>query len=128
MKLFSEKVHLGISAGIVIGVSFVYGFNPAKILPLVFDFTVENLELKNIFRAIMGLYIGFGVFWIIGLLKPYYREAALISNIIFMGGLAFGRGISTLFDGISAQYTMGMLLEFLFMIWGIYNLKKMKNS
>lgn len=119
-----KNLQLIISAIIVILVSFVYGFNPNKILPAVFGFEVTNLELKNIFRAIMGLYIFLGVFWIIGTQNKRFWEAATLSNIVFMGGLAFGRFISILIDGVSNQFLTGAILELIMMIWGLCNLKK----
>lgn len=101
----------------------MYGANPGKLLPLIFDFRVENLELKNIFRAVMGLYLAFGAYWFLGARQPVYWRSATVSNILFMGGLGAGRGISLLLDGVSPQYTLGMILELLMMGWGIYNLK-----
>lgn len=124
MSLKVKKLHLGTSAIIVFVVALIYGVSPEKALPLFFDFNVENLELKNIFRAIMGLYIGFAIYWVMGIKKPEHWKSATISNIIFMGGLVFGRFVSTIFDGISTQYTVGFILELLVMCWGIYNLKK----
>lgn len=122
----NKNLHLGLSAVVVFVAALVYGANPSKILPLFFEFNVDNLELKNIFRSIMGLYIGFAIYWGIGVRKPQYWRSATISNIVFMGGLAIGRLISTIFDGISTQYFIGLILEFLMMVWGMYNLKKEK--
>lgn len=116
-------MHLGLSAFIVISVSFVYGGNPSSFLPYVFGFEVEALDLKNILRAIMGLYIAFGGYWILGILKPEHWYGATISNVLFMAGLAFGRLISTLFDGVSLQFMVALILEVIFMLWGIYLLK-----
>jgi hypothetical protein len=121
---FHKNLQLSLSATIVFSVSLIYGGNPSKILPFFFDFEIQNLELQNIFRGIMGLYIGFASYWIIGILKVEHWKGATISNIIFMGGLAFGRLVSLMFDGVSTQYSIGMLLEFVMMCWGIYNLKK----
>lgn len=118
-----KKLHLGISAFIVISVSFVYGGNPSSFLPYVFGFEVEAVALKNILRATMGLYIAFGCYWVYGLMKPKYWRSATISNILFMGGLAAGRVISTIFDGVSDQFMVGLVLEIIFMGWGIYLLK-----
>lgn len=118
-----KKLHLGFSAIIVISVSFVYGGNPSSFLPFVFGFEVEAIDLKNILRAIMGLYIAFGSYWIYGLLKPKYWRSATLSNVLFMGGLAAGRTISTIFDGVSDQFMIGLVLELIFMVWGIYLLK-----
>ncbi|WP_108868252.1 DUF4345 domain-containing protein [Aquimarina aquimarini] len=124
MNTVIKNLHLGLSTIIVCIVALVYGLNPNKILPLFFEFSVTNLELKNIFRAMMGLYIGFSIYWSIGIIKPTHWRNATISNIIFMGGLSFGRIISTFLDGISIQYTIGLILELIIIIWGIYNLKK----
>ena len=106
--------------------ALVYGANPGKFLPLIFDFQVDNLELKNIFRAVMGLYLAFAAYWVVGIRRPAHWRNATISNILFMGGLGAGRLVSTILDGVSPAYTLGMILELLMMAWGIYNLKHQK--
>ena len=116
------------SAIVIIVVALMYGGNPGKILPLIFDFEVENVALKNIFRAIMGLYLAFGIFWIIGAFKKNYWEIATLTNVLFMGGLAFGRVVSFVFDGVSNQYILGLILELIFLFWGLYNLCRKKNN
>lgn len=123
MRKIPHGLQLGLSAFVVISVSFVYGGNPSTFLPYVFGFDVEAIDLKNILRAIMGLYIAFGCYWIYGLLKPKYWRSATISNVLFMGGLAAGRLISTIFDGVSDQFMVGLILEIILLIWGIYLLK-----
>ena len=77
-------------------------------------------------RAIMGLYLGFGTYWLVGIVKPSQWQLATLTNVIFMGGLAFGRIISTLVDGISEQFMGGLILELIFMVWGFRNLKTIK--
>ncbi len=125
---FTKNLQLGLSACAVIAVGLVYGLYPAKIIPVVLGFEVEALELKNIFRAMMGLYMAVGVYWIIGIVHTDHWRSATLSNVIFMGGLAFGRLVSTIFDGVSLPYTVGLLLELIFMAWGIYNLKRISNQ
>ncbi len=119
-----KNAHLIFSVLIVLPVGLLYGLNPSKILPQVFGFEVQDLELKNIFRATMGLYLALSTYWIIGILKQKHWQTATLINVLFMGGLAFGRIISTIFDGYSWQFTIGLLLELLFLFWGIHNLKK----
>ena len=102
---------------VVILAALVYGASPNQVLPLIFDFQVENLELKNIFRAVMGLYLAFAAYWILGLQNRLHWRGATISNVFFMGGLAAGRLISTIFDGVSPLYTIGMFLELLMMVF-----------
>jgi sulfite exporter TauE/SafE len=120
-----ENLHLGFASVIVVIVGLSYGIYPNKLIPIFFDFKVESVDLKNVFRAIMGLYLGLVTFWIVGILKPeYWRNATLICTI-FMGGLAFGRIISIIIDGIpSLAFSIGTLVEILFMVWGIKNLRK----
>jgi hypothetical protein len=122
-KAFSIKLHLAISAAVVIPVGLIYGFDPGHILPGVLWPEVGDLELKNMIRSVMGLYLTLGFFWIFAIKNPAYWNAATLINVLFMGGLAFGRLISMLFDGISLVFTVGMLLETFMMAWGIFNLK-----
>ncbi|MEO0572624.1 MAG: DUF4345 domain-containing protein [Bacteroidota bacterium] len=124
MNQLPKNTHLVLSAAIVFLAALIYGADPTQILPFIFDFEVQSLELKNIFRAIMGLYIAFALYWIVGIRYPERWKGATISNVVFMGGLASGRLISLLLDGISTQYSIGMLLEFGMLFWGMYNLKK----
>jgi len=123
---FIKNLHLGISSFIIIIVGLIYGINPNKILPLFFDFKVESVDLNNIFRATMGLYIGIAIYWIIGIIKPNQWRNATLINIIFMSGLIFGRLLSISIDGLSIPFLKGLVLELFLMIWGIYNLKQEK--
>ncbi|WP_281542773.1 DUF4345 domain-containing protein [Maribacter aestuarii] len=120
----SKNLHLLLSGFIVILAGLVYGGYPSYLMPLIFDFEANALELKNILRAVMGIYIGIGVFWLIGATKQDFWKAATLCNILFMGGIAFGRMVSTVFDGILSLFTPALILELLFFAWGLYNLKK----
>ncbi|MEM6395541.1 MAG: DUF4345 domain-containing protein [Bacteroidota bacterium] len=119
-----RHLHLTISATIIIPVGLMYGLNPSSVLLQVFGFEVQDLELKNIFRATMGLYLAFGAYWLFGAYKKSYWRGATISNVLFMGGLAVGRLVSTAIDGVSEQFIVGLLAELLLMYWGLRNLKK----
>ncbi len=122
-----KNLQLGISATVVILEGLTYGFNPGSALETLFGIGVLDLELQHIFKAIMGLYLAFGIFWILGILKPHYWKAATLSNVFFMGGIAFGRGVSQLLDGFSLPFFIAMLLEVFMMFWGLHNLSG-KNS
>ena len=119
-----RNLHLGITALVIGFVGLSYGLCPGKILPLLFDFKVESVDLRHVFRAVMGLYLAFASYWIIGIFKIEHWQHATISNIFFMGGLAFGRIVSIIVDGIpSTAFLTGTILEIMFMLWGIFNLK-----
>ena len=119
-----RNLHLAI-ASLAIGlVGLSYGLCPSMVLPLLFDFKVEGVDLNHVFRAMMGLYLGFATYWAIGIFKVEHWQHATLSSIVFMGGLAFGRMVSIIVDGIpSVAFLIGTVVEILFMLWGVLNLK-----
>ncbi len=125
-KLFYRKnLHLLISVLIVIPVAFIYGFYSN----LLFEVTINSKDEATIFKAIMGLYLGFSTLWIIGILKPAFWKIATLSNMIFMLGLAFGRLISMLFDGIpSTIFVFGTIGELVLGFYSWYVLQSKKGT
>ena len=117
-----KNLQLGISAIVVIIAGLVYGFNPDAVLAALIGIDLRDLELKHIFKGIMGLYLAFGIFWIYGIFRPPLWKAATLSNVFFMGGIAFGRGVSLLLDGFSIHFAIAMILELFMMFWGLHNL------
>lgn len=120
----SFKWHLLTSSTVILIVALLYGVVPGTTLPYLFNFEANSTELRNVFRATMGLYLGFAGYWLYAVIHPAHRRNATLSCIIFMGGLAVGRVISTVADGFSAPFTFGLLLEIFFLAWGIRNLQK----
>ena len=120
-----KNLHLITSIIFIIPIALVYGLYPKITLSQLFDIKVETINLKNIFRAIMGLYLGITAIWIIGVLKPKFWITATLTNIVFMGGLAVGRLLSLALDGLpSIYFLVGLLMELSFAFWGLRNLKK----
>ncbi|KOY51228.1 DUF4345 domain-containing protein [Polaribacter dokdonensis] len=118
------KIHLLISVCIVIPVAFVYGFKPSS----QFEIYPKTLDELNAFKAIMGLYLGFATLWILGTFKPKFLTAALITNMIFMLGLGFGRVLSFLLDGSPTfGFLFGMYAELILGFYGLWVLTY-KNS
>lgn len=120
----NKNLNLLLSGIIVIIAGCVYGGHPSYLMPLLLDYQVEALELKNMLRAVMGIYMGIGIFWLLGAYKSKLWYAATLSNVLFMGGISFGRIVSTVFDGVSIPFTPALILELLFFMWGLYHLKK----
>ena len=117
---FISKIHLIISVLIVIPVAIVYGFNPGS----QFDIYLNTIDEHNLFKAIMGLYLGFSVLWVLGIFKTSYLKLALITNIIFMLGLGFGRLLSIILDGTpSFGYQFGTIAELFLGFYGLWALK-----
>ena len=97
----NKNLNLLLSGIIVIIAGLVYGGHPTYLMPLLLDYQVEALELKNMLRAVMGIYMGIGVFWLMGAYKTKLWYGATVSNVLFMGGISFGRLVSTIVDGVS---------------------------
>lgn len=119
-----KNLHLLITSSSLLIVGLTYGISPDQILPFLLDIKIDGNDLNNVFKAIMALYIGMSCYWIIGIFKQEHWRNATLTSTIFMGSLAIGRIISIVIDGMpSPLIVVGTVLELLFMIWGIYNLK-----
>jgi len=111
------KIHLIISVGIVVPVSFFYGFNQSS----QFDIHLNTIDEHNFFKAIMGLYLGFSILWILGVFKVNYLKIALVTNMIFMLGLGFGRLLSMTLDGVPTfGYQFGTFAELFLGFYGLW--------
>lgn len=123
-----QNVHLLLSSVIVITAALVYGLSPSTVLPKLFDFQVQTPDLSNVFRAIMGLYLAFACFWVVGILRPSVWKAATLSQILFMGGLGVGRSISLYQDGLgSLLFSVGTLGEIVLCLFGVFQYLKYRS-
>ena len=111
------KIHLIISVLIVVPVSFFYGFNPSSQLYI----NLTTADEHNFFKAIMGLYLGFSMLWILGVFKANYLQFAIVTNIIFMLGLGLGRVLSWFIDGTPTfGYQFGTFAELFLGFYGLW--------
>jgi hypothetical protein len=76
----------------LIPIAMGYGVAPSVTMEKLFSISVEGTNLTHVFRAIMGLYFGMIVIWMLGAFRA-------ICCAVFMLGLAFGRVLSFLVDG-----------------------------
>ncbi|MBT8384727.1 MAG: DUF4345 domain-containing protein, partial [Bacteroidia bacterium] len=68
-----------------------------------------------------GLYLGFSVLWILGVFNANYLKLALVTNMIFMLGLGFGRLISFMIDGAPTfGYLFGTFAELFLGFYGVW--------
>lgn len=119
---FISKIHLIIAVVIVIPVALVYGFFPDAS----FELYPKTIDEHNFHKAIMGLYLGFSVLWILGIVNVRFLKTAIISNIIFMVGLGSGRLLSIIVDGIpSFGYLFGTAAEIFLGAYGLWVLKRL---
>ena len=116
-----KNLHLLLSSLIIIAIGLVYGFAPN----LLFDVNLNSVDEHNIFKAIMGLYIAFGILFILGIFDSKFWKSATIANAFLMFGLASGRILSLFSDGIpSAIFCIGILGEITLGAYALYQYKK----
>ncbi len=96
----SPRLILLLAALGLIPIALSYGVVPTKSVPFLLEFPVEGTNQSHVFRAIMGLYLANVLFWIVGALRQPLQRAALWSLFLFMAGLAAGRLLSLLLDGL----------------------------
>ena len=124
-----ESFFLIFVASGVFPVALTYGVNPQVTLAYLYDIEVNSVNLSNIFRAIMGLYIALNVFWVIGAFKNTLLLPAMWSLTIFMTGIGLGRLLSLILDGTPyPAFILYMLLEFIFAIFGFFFIKKINKT
>lgn len=97
-----------------------YGAMPEASLKWLFGIDASALDTRHIFRAIMGLYLALAVFWAAGAFNPRLERPALWSLTVFMFGLAAGRALSLVVDGIPHPLlVVYLLLEVVMGIMGL---------
>ncbi|MEM6963522.1 MAG: DUF4345 domain-containing protein [Bacteroidota bacterium] len=123
MNWILKNLHLIISVSIVAPTAIIYG--SPSILAGKLDIQVNTVDLSNLLKAVMGLYLGASVVWILGIFKNEYWRIATQLNILFMLALGAGRVISMLVDGLPTDgYIFGVIAELALGIFAIYQLKK----
>jgi hypothetical protein len=110
-------------------VALSYGVAPATVLPKLLDVSVEGTDLSHILRAYMGLYLGMIALWVLGACRSGFTRPAVISEVFFMFGLAGGRLLSIIVDGIpSVLLIVYTVAEIGLGSWGILILRKLSTT
>jgi len=113
----------------LIPIALGYGFMPEKTLTPLYGFPVDNLNLRHIMRAIMGLYFAQVFIWFLGVANPLFRRPAMFCLVVFTLGIAAGRIISLVVDGISHRFLIVFLiLELIIGITGLILIVKENNT
>jgi hypothetical protein len=84
----------------LVPIALGYGARPSVTLDALFGIKVDTTNLAHIMRAVMGLYLGMVTFWLCGAFRRSMAGAALAACAVFMLGLAAGRLLSFILDGL----------------------------
>jgi len=106
-------------------IALSYGLVPQSSLSWLFDIDASDTNTRHIFRAVMGLYLGLIIFWLVGACRADIRVPALWSLVVFMWGLAAGRLVSLAIDGIPHMLlVVYLVLECVFGLVGWFLLRE----
>ena len=100
MSTTRARVFLIFCAVGLVPIALGYGAKPSDSLDFLFGIAVDTINLTHIMRAIMGLYLAMVVVWIWGAFDEQLTTPALVSCAVFMLGLAAGRILSFIADGM----------------------------
>ena len=80
-------------------IALLYGISPRWFAATFLGITDLNPNVAHILRAVAGLYLALAAFWLYAAFNDKYRNAAILTILLFAGGLVAGRCISLIVDG-----------------------------
>jgi hypothetical protein len=104
-----KKAYLTFAFVAVTIFGLLYGISPTWYAATFLDITDLNPNVAHILRAVAGLYLALAAFWLYAAFNDKYRDTALLTTILFAGGLAAGRCVSLIADGQPAFMLMTYL-------------------
>jgi Domain of unknown function (DUF4345) len=105
-----KKYFLILSSFTIFAVGSLYGVSPHWFARTFLGVSQLDLNLAHILRAMMCLYLGFALFWLFAAFSDKYRNAAVLTVVLFPAGLVIGRILSFVADGRPSS----LLLVYLF--------------
>jgi hypothetical protein len=87
------------SALLIVPIALNYGLVPSKTLPMFLTMPDLSTDQTHIYRGVMCLYLGVGLFWAVSAFNPDWQRVAVITVIGFAWSIAAGRAISLVVDG-----------------------------
>jgi hypothetical protein len=94
-----KQAFLIIAFALVLVIALLYGVSPQWFGRTFLDIAQLDPNIAHILRAVMGLYIALGLFWLYSAFHAPYRNVAILTTAIFSGGLVSGRMLSLLNEG-----------------------------
>ncbi len=120
------QIFLLVAAVGLLPIALSYGLDPEAVLGYLFGMTVDGTNGTHVFRAVMGLYLALIIYWILGARSAPFTRPALYSLIVFMFGLAAGRVLSFMLDGVPHWIlSVYLVLEVLFGVAGAVMVRKL---
>jgi hypothetical protein len=94
-----KKYYLLLAFFLISVIALLYGVSPHWFARTFLGVAELDPNFSHILRAVMCLYLAFGLFWLFSAFSDRYRDTAVLTTIIFGGGLVIGRILSLFADG-----------------------------
>jgi hypothetical protein len=108
-----KTAYLLLASLLVAVIALLYGISPSWFARTFLSANDLGLDGSHILRAVMCLYLAFAGLWLYSAFHAEYRNFAILSTMVFGGGLVAGRILSLLVDGIPSPLLLFYtLLEF----------------
>lgn len=104
-------------------IALLYGVSPAWFARTFLGLSNLDQGFSHILRAVMGLYLALGCFWLVSAFNPALRNTAILTTMVFAGGLVLGRLVSFIVDGQPApllQLYAAIELAFILAAYWVY--------
>ena len=118
-----KKAFLILAFAMVSIIALLYGIDPPWFARTFLGVDDLSVNFAHILRAIMCLYLALGCFWLFSAFSDAHRDTAILTTILFAGGLVIGRVLSFIIDGQPAPLLiLYAALEFMIVpiAWWIY--------
>jgi hypothetical protein len=120
-----RQLFLIVAFALVSVIALLYGVSPQWFGRTFLDLPQLDPNIAHILRAVMGLYIALGLFWLYAAFHAPFRNAAILTTAIFSGGLVAGRIISLFSEGFPAPLLAFYIVAELLLApvaWWVYRL------
>jgi hypothetical protein len=81
-------------------IALLYGIDPSWFAKTFLGVTDLSVDFTHILRAVMCLYLALGCFWLFSALSDTHKNTAILTTLVFAGGLVVGRLLSFAVDGL----------------------------
>jgi len=95
-----KKGFLILAFAMVSVIALLYGIAPSWFARTFLGVADLGIDFAHILRAVMCLYLALGAFWLYCALKDRHKNTAILTTIVFAGGLVVGRLLSFALDGL----------------------------
>jgi hypothetical protein len=120
-----KKSFLILSFSMISMIALLYGIDPAWFAKSFLGVTDLNINFAHILRAVMCLYLALGTFWLFCAFRDEHKNIAILTTMVFAGGLVIGRLLSFAVDGLPSPlliFYAGVECAVIPVAWWVYSL------